>query len=80
MIADGCKEIEHFNGNFMNSFQKTHSYSKWLNKNRKNNNVDNIDIVVGHPFSGLMSVADVKLKIAQYVHHFQFYKQYFELI
>lgn len=64
LLADGSKELEPFNGWFMAVWKKTNSYQLWYDSQKTSESTfDNIPS--GHPFAGTLSVADVKLKIAQ---------------
>lgn len=58
------KEADHFNANFMSAFQKTQCYQEWFDVRPDAAFFE--PLPVGHPFSGTtLSVADVKLKLAQ---------------
>ena len=57
------KDIEHFNMNFMNAFQKTQCYQEWFDVKPDVEFFEQLP--AGHPFSGTLSVADMKLKLAQ---------------
>lgn len=63
-VENNSKELEHFNGNFMTAWKKTQCYQDWYNRCL---NYDEIfsRIPNGHPFAGNLSVADMKLKLAQ---------------
>lgn len=65
ICPDGSKELEHFNVHFMSALQTTQCYQDWLS--RSTGEVDRLfdGLVVGHPFAGTLSVADMKLRIAQ---------------
>lgn len=59
------KELEHFNGYFMATWRKTNCYQDWVDNNKTIIDTVFPDILSGHPFAGTLSVADMKLKIAQ---------------
>ncbi|KAJ6637557.1 Late secretory pathway protein AVL9 like [Pseudolycoriella hygida] len=64
LLPDGCKEIDQFNGAFMAAWAKTDSYQEW--RQGLHDDLDTFEnIQSGHPCSGTLSVADMKLKIAQ---------------
>lgn len=64
LLPEGSKEVDHFNGLFVNHFKRTNCYVEWLEGNSDlNERLPNIP--AGHPFAGTMSVQDVKLKFAQ---------------
>lgn len=64
LAPEGSKDIEHFNGNFINTWKQTDGFQSWLN-NPKSSEFDLKQIYSGHPFAGTLSVGDVKLKFAQ---------------
>lgn len=64
LAPEGSKDIEHFNGHFINTWKQTDGYNSWLN-NPKSNDFDFEQVYSGHPFAGTLSVGDVKLKFAQ---------------
>lgn len=57
------KDVEHFNMNFMNGFQKTQCFQEWFDVKPDTEFFEQLP--AGHPFSGTLSVADMKLKLAQ---------------
>ncbi|XP_053659686.1 late secretory pathway protein AVL9 homolog [Anopheles marshallii] len=63
--TDGSKEIEHFNAHFMNAFKVTRCYGDWLERTGGGAVPAFEGLVGGHPFAGTLSVADMKLRIAQ---------------
>ncbi|XP_035900998.1 late secretory pathway protein AVL9 homolog [Anopheles stephensi] len=63
--ADGSKEIEHFNTHFMGAFKATRCYGDWLERTGGGAVPAFEGLVGGHPFAGTLSVADMKLRIAQ---------------
>ncbi|XP_055617086.1 late secretory pathway protein AVL9 homolog [Toxorhynchites rutilus septentrionalis] len=65
IASDPSKEEEHFNVHFMTALKTTQCYQDWLA--RGNGEADHTfeGLVVGHPFAGTLSVADMKLRIAQ---------------
>lgn len=64
LLPDGCKEIDQFNGAFMSAWSKTDSYQDWREGLHDDLNIFE-NVQSGHPCSGTLSVADMKLKIAQ---------------
>ena len=64
VCPETSKEAEQFNINFVTGLKKTQCYQNWTDTRGDNRNFDNLP--VGHPFAiGPLSVADMKLKIAQ---------------
>lgn len=63
-FAGGSKEVDMFNGHFVNQFKRTNCYVDWLEVNRDFEQ-RMAHIPAGHPFAGTMSVQDVKLKLAK---------------
>ncbi|KAM7349122.1 late secretory pathway protein AVL9 homolog isoform 2-T2 [Cochliomyia hominivorax] len=57
------KDADHFNINFMNAFQKTQCFQEWFDVKPETEFFEQLP--AGHPFSGTLSVADMKLKLAQ---------------
>uniref|UniRef100_A0A1Q3FWU8 UDENN domain-containing protein n=1 Tax=Culex tarsalis TaxID=7177 RepID=A0A1Q3FWU8_CULTA len=62
---EGSKEMEHFNVNFMNALKQTSCYQDWLTRSDGGTIAAFENHIVGHPFAGTLSVADMKLRIAQ---------------
>lgn len=62
---DGAKEMEHFNVHFMMGLKTTQCYQDWLVRSGGDANQSFDGLAVGHPFAGTLSVADMKLRIAQ---------------
>lgn len=60
-ILDGSREIEHFNSSFMSAWRETHNYKMWL----AGDHPGILEVNPGHPFAGQLSVADMKLRLAQ---------------
>lgn len=64
-ISEGSRELDSFNAPFMSAFKATPMYELWL----KNTNIGEVEAFMNltplHPFSGQLSVADMKLKLAQ---------------
>lgn len=60
----GSKEVDTFNGSFVNQFKRTNCYVDWLEANGDFEQRFT-HIPPGHPFAGTMSVQDVKLKLAK---------------
>jgi len=63
LITENGKELDHFNGFFIQQFKKTQCYEEWYENNANNSIFEHMPF--GHPFSGTLSVADMKLRIAQ---------------
>ncbi|CAH2086363.1 unnamed protein product [Euphydryas editha] len=64
LLPEGSREIESYNAQFMTAFKLTPAYEKWL---KKTNNAEIevfMSLIPMHPFSGQLSVADMKLKLA----------------
>lgn len=61
LVQDGSREIEHFNTSFVTCWRETHNYKMWLS----GINPGILDVNPGHPFAGQLSVADMKLRLAQ---------------
>lgn len=61
-ILENSREIDYFNSAFMSAWKDTNNYKAWVC-----NYGDTIsEISPCHPFSGQLSVADMKLKLSQY--------------
>lgn len=66
LIADDNKEIEHFNSSFICAWRQTNAYALWYEQYEKLSDKEIFEnIPIGHPFAGTLSVADMKLKLAQ---------------
>nr|XP_014097489.2 late secretory pathway protein AVL9 homolog [Bactrocera oleae]XP_014097490.2 late secretory pathway protein AVL9 homolog [Bactrocera oleae] len=57
------KDNEHFNAHFMQAFKRTQCFQEWYDVRPDAEFFDTLP--AGHPFAGTLSVADMKLKIAQ---------------
>ncbi|XP_011179949.1 late secretory pathway protein AVL9 homolog [Zeugodacus cucurbitae] len=57
------KDNEHFNAHFMQAFKRTQCFQEWYDVRPDAEFFDALP--AGHPFAGTLSVADMKLKIAQ---------------
>ncbi|XP_022918220.1 late secretory pathway protein AVL9 homolog isoform X2 [Onthophagus taurus] len=60
LLQDDCKEFEHFNSNFISAWKDTFNYKMW-------SGIDYptiLEVNPGHPFSGQLSVADMKLRFS----------------
>lgn len=64
VAPEGSKDIEHFNGHFINTWKQTDAYNTWWNS-PKSSEFDFEQDYSGHPFAGTLSVGDMKLKLAQ---------------
>ncbi|XP_034490600.1 late secretory pathway protein AVL9 homolog [Drosophila innubila] len=62
-VAPDVKDNDHFNTHFMNAFKRTQCYQEWFDVRPEPEFFDALP--TGHPFSGTLSVADMKLKLAQ---------------
>ncbi|XP_049541705.1 late secretory pathway protein AVL9 homolog [Anopheles darlingi] len=62
---EGGTRQDNFNAHFMTAFKATHCYKDWLNRTGEGNIPAFDELLGGHPFAGSLSVADMKLKIAQ---------------
>ncbi|XP_035778446.1 late secretory pathway protein AVL9 homolog [Anopheles albimanus] len=63
-LEEGTKQ-DNFNAHFMTAFKATHCYKDWLKRTGEGNIPAFDELLGGHPFAGSLSVADMKLKIAQ---------------
>ncbi|KAH8275058.1 hypothetical protein KR018_005189 [Drosophila ironensis] len=57
------KDYDHFNVHFMGAFKKTQCFQEWYDVRPEPEFFDALPS--GHPFAGTLSVADMKLKLAQ---------------
>lgn len=64
-LAEGSREIESYNAQFMTAFKSTPAYEKWLKDTNDADIEAFMNLTPTHPFSGQLSVADMKLKLAQ---------------
>ncbi|KAH8304715.1 hypothetical protein KR044_005895 [Drosophila immigrans] len=62
-VAPDVKDNDHFNAQFMNAFKRTQCYQEWFDVRPEPEFFDALP--GGHPFAGTLSVADMKLKLAQ---------------
>ncbi|XP_017851597.1 late secretory pathway protein AVL9 homolog [Drosophila busckii] len=58
-----AKDNDHFNAHFMSAFKRTQCYQEWHDVRPDPEFFDALP--AGHPFAGTLSVADMKLKLAQ---------------
>ncbi|XP_053626110.1 late secretory pathway protein AVL9 homolog [Plodia interpunctella] len=64
LLPDGSREIDSYNAQFMFAFKSTPAYQQWL-KTTNNGDIEAFaNLMPIHPFSGQLSVADMKLKFA----------------
>lgn len=64
-LSEGSRELDSYNAQFMIAFKSTPAYEQWL-KYTNNGDIESfMNLVAMHPFSGQLSVADMKLKFAQ---------------
>lgn len=61
LLSDGSREIDHFGANFVSVWRETHNYKMWLSSVKPGI----LEVNVGHPFAGQLSVADMKLRLSQ---------------
>ncbi|KAK3915824.1 Late secretory pathway protein AVL9-like protein [Frankliniella fusca] len=60
ILQDHSREIDQFNGAFINAWKNTSNYQAWLASEH-----DGIlELNPGHPFAGQLSVADMKLRLS----------------
>lgn len=64
-FAEGSREIDSYNSQFMTAFKLTPAYQQWLQSTNNGEIESFINLMPMHPFSGQLSVADMKLKFAQ---------------
>ncbi|KAM8719074.1 hypothetical protein ACLKA7_011735 [Drosophila subpalustris] len=62
-VAPDVKDNDHFNPHFMNAFKRTQCYQEWFDVRPEPEFF--YALPTGHPFAGTLSVADMKLKLAQ---------------
>lgn len=60
------KDNDHFNSQFMGAFKRTQCFQEWYDVRPDAEFFDALPS--GHPFAGTLSVADMKLKLAQWVY------------
>lgn len=65
LIPEGSREIDSFNIHFMAAFKCTRAYQQWLQSTNNGDIESFTNLAPIHPFSGQLSVADMKLKFAQ---------------
>ncbi|XP_059057068.1 late secretory pathway protein AVL9 homolog [Achroia grisella] len=64
LLPEGSREIDSYNAQFMTAFKATPAYQQWL-KTTNNGDIEAfVNLAPVHPFSGQLSVADMKLKFA----------------
>jgi len=61
LLPEGSRELDQFNKWFVSAFQKSECFKKWLSDPLSKNI---LEINPGHPFTGQLSVADMKLRLA----------------
>nr|CAD7396765.1 unnamed protein product [Timema cristinae] len=67
LLQDESREAEHFNAHFMSAWKSTHNYKMWVT----GEHAGIWDLNPGHPFAGQLSVADMKLRLSQWVSYCQ---------
>lgn len=55
--------VNHFNANFVHTWMQTHSYQEWIS-DRKGSSLLSELLSPGHPYSGGLSVSDMKLHLS----------------
>ncbi|KFB37255.1 AGAP000251-PA-like protein [Anopheles sinensis] len=65
LIPNGSKEIDHFNAQFMAAFKTTRCYQDWYERTGGGAVPAFDGLAGGHPFAGTLSVADMRLRLAQ---------------
>jgi len=63
IVTEKDPEFSHFNSSFISAWQKTKNYQIWL----KQEYPAIMNLEPCHPFTGQSSLADMKLRISQYV-------------
>ncbi|KPI91556.1 Late secretory pathway protein AVL9-like [Papilio xuthus] len=64
LLPEGSREFDSYNAQFMNALKCTPAYQKWLKTTNEGDIHNFINLMPMHPFSGQLSVADMKLKFA----------------
>ncbi|KAJ8722651.1 hypothetical protein PYW07_003831 [Mythimna separata] len=64
LLPEGSREIDSYNSQFMTAFKSTPAYQQWLQSTNHGEIESFINLMPMHPFSGQLSVADMKLKFA----------------
>lgn len=64
LLPDGSREFDAYNAQFMYAFKSTPAYEKWLRNTNSGEIEPFMNLIPMHPFSGQLSVADMKLKFA----------------
>ncbi|KOB71455.1 Uncharacterized protein OBRU01_13717 [Operophtera brumata] len=64
LLPDGSRELESFNALFMAAFKATPAYERWFTNTNSGQVESFLELAPAHPFSGQLSVADMKLKFA----------------
>lgn len=64
LLPEGSREIDSYNSQFMTAFKSTPAYQQWLMSTNNGDIESFINLMPMHPFSGQLSVADMKLKFA----------------
>lgn len=70
LCTGGSKELEMFNGHFMSILRRSDAYDEWfLDAHASDNFKEFKASPAGHPFSGNLSVTDMKLRLSQSMHN-----------
>ncbi|XP_047021190.1 late secretory pathway protein AVL9 homolog [Helicoverpa zea] len=64
LLPEGSREIDSYNSQFMTAFKSTPAYQQWSQSTNNGEIESFINLIPMHPFSGQLSVADMKLKFA----------------
>ncbi|XP_063821852.1 late secretory pathway protein AVL9 homolog [Ostrinia nubilalis] len=64
LLPEGSREIDSYNAQFMSAFKSTPAYQRWLESTNNGEIEAFSNLAPVHPFSGQLSVADMKLKFA----------------
>ncbi|KAL0893991.1 hypothetical protein ABMA27_014063 [Loxostege sticticalis] len=64
LLPEGSREIDSYNAQFMSAFKATPAYQRWLEDALGGEAEAFASLAPVHPFSGQLSVADMKLKFA----------------
>ena len=72
LFAEGSREYEVFNGNFMTAWKGTHNFRVWVASGPYNSLME---LTPGHPHAGHLSMTDMRIRLSQYVLYFLFYVQ-----
>jgi hypothetical protein len=60
-FIEGSRELEPFNLSFISAWKITHNFKMWASLQHE----AILEVPPGHPYSGQLSVADMKLRLSQ---------------